>query len=270
MHDPNAVVEAHDLTKVYGNGTGVRALDRVNLTVMRGDLVAIMGPSGSGKSTLLNLIGALDRPTSGTVCVNGRDLATVRNLDRFRAQEVGFVFQLHNLIPTLTAAENVAIPMRGQGLGRREQAERARELLALVGLAERADAFPAQLSGGERQRVAIARALANRPSLILADEPTGNLDSESGRGIVELFQRLNAEEGVTVIIVTHDPMVALSCRRIVTLRDGRVDLDEVVDQTYRTEIEHIRETPLGRLLLGRAAPARASGRVGQRAVPVAR
>lgn len=259
MHDPNAVVETHDLTKVYGDGTGVRALDRVNLTVMRGDLVAVMGPSGSGKSTLLNMIGALDRPTAGTVCVNGRDLATVRDLDRFRAREVGFVFQLHNLIPTLTAAENVAVPMRGHGLGRRERMQRAQELLALVGLADRTDFFPAQLSGGERQRVAIARALANRPPLILADEPTGNLDSESGREIVALFQRLNAEEGVTVIIVTHDPVVALSCRRIITLRDGRVDLDETVDQTYRSEIERIRHTPLGRLLLGqvpsREAPA---------------
>ena len=254
MHDPNAVVETHDLTKVYGDGAGVRALDAVNMAVMRGDLVAVMGPSGSGKSTLLNMIGALDRPTAGTVCVNGRDLSTVRNLDRFRAQEVGFVFQLHNLIPTLTAAENVAVPMRGQRLSSGERIRRARELLALVGLAGRADFFPAQLSGGERQRVAIARALANRPSLILADEPTGNLDSESGQGVVELFQRLNAEEEVTVIIVTHDPMVALSCRRIVTLRDGRVDLDETVDQTYQAEIEHIRDTPLGRLLLGRATP----------------
>ncbi|GMR09845.1 MAG: ABC transporter ATP-binding protein [Anaerolineae bacterium] len=254
MHDPNAVVETHDLTKEYSNGARVRALEAVNLTVMRGDLAAIMGPSGSGKSTLLNLIGALDRPTTGTVCVNGRDLATVSKLDRFRSREVGFVFQLHNLIPTLTAVENAAVPMRGQGLARREREQRARFLLGQVGLEDRADAYTAQLSGGERQRVAIARALANRPSLILADEPTGNLDSESGREVVDLFRRLNGEEGVTVVIVTHDPMMALSCRRIVTLRDGQVNLDEVVDQTYEKEIEHIRETPLGRLFLGRTTP----------------
>ncbi len=255
MHDPDAVVETHQLTKIYGDGAGVRALQGVDLAVRRGDLVAIMGPSGSGKSTLLNMIGALDRPTQGTVCVNGRDLAAVRDLDRFRAQEVGFVFQMHNLIPTLTAVENVMVPMRAARLRRAERLPRARRLLELVGLAERADFYPAQLSGGERQRVALARALANQPALILADEPTGNLDSESGAQVMELFQRLNVEQGVTVIIVTHDPMVALSCRRIVTLRDGRVDLDETVDETYRAEMEHIRETPLGRLILGRGLSA---------------
>ena len=246
--DRKLIVETASLTKVYGDGKGVRALDSVDLCVPAGQMLAIMGPSGSGKSTLLNLLGALDLPTSGVVRVNGRNLAEITHLDRFRAREVGFVFQLHNLIPTLTALENVMIPM----IERRGRQERARQLLSLVGIADRSGALPAQLSGGERQRVAIARALANGPALVLADEPTGNLDTEHTQEIIKLFRHLNEEKGITIAIVTHNPMVALACDRIVTLQDGRVRQDEMVDARYRADIEQMRDTPLGRLVLGQA------------------
>ncbi len=250
MAEPKLVVETVDLTKVYGDGAEIRALDGVNLRIAEGEFVAVMGPSGSGKSTLLNLIGALDRPTAGTVRVNGQDLAQVADLDRFRAREIGFVFQLHNLIPTLTAVENVEVPMQGIGVPARECRQRALELLALVDLADRVDFLPNQLSGGERQRVAIARALANDPALILADEPTGNLDSTAGAEVVDLFTQLNREQGKTIIIVTHDPVVALSAQRIITLRDGKIGQDEIVSRTYLRELDQIRDTALGRLLFG--------------------
>ncbi len=165
------IVETRDLIKVYGDGAQVRALDGVSLRIERGEFVSVMGPSGSGKSTLLNMLGALDRPTEGTVLVNGQDMAKVRNLDTFRARTVGFIFQMHNLIPTLTARENVEVPMRGQPIGARKRHRRAKELLELVGLADRVNHLPNQLSGGERQRVAIARSLANQPAIVLADEP---------------------------------------------------------------------------------------------------
>ena len=165
----NIIVETRDLTKVYGDGAEVRALDGVNVRITQGEFVSVMGPSGSGKSTLLHLIGALDRPTSGQVIVAGQDLATVKNLDRFRSQTVGFVFQLHNLIPTLTALENIEIPLYEQRLSARKRRQRARELLELVGLGDRLRHLPSTLSGGERQRVATARSLANEPELVLAD-----------------------------------------------------------------------------------------------------
>jgi ABC-type lipoprotein export system ATPase subunit len=244
------VVETINLTKIYGDGAGVRALDSVTLRISQGELVAIMGPSGSGKSTLLNMLGALDRPTSGVVRINGQNLAKVRDLDRFRAREVGFVFQLHNLIPTLTAAENLEVPMEGIGVPAGQRRSRALELLDRVGLGDRAHFLPNQLSGGQRQRVAIARALANDPSLILADEPTGNLDSTAGAELVELFQRLNHEQGKTIVIVSHDPIVALSTQRIVTLRDGRIGQDEKVGDVYLAELDEVRNTALGRLLFG--------------------
>ena len=250
MGTPKLVVETINLTKLYGDGAEVRALDGVNLQIAHGEYVAVMGPSGSGKSTLLNLIGALDRPTAGTVRVNGQDVAQVKDLDRFRAREIGFVFQLHNLIPTLTARENVEVPMQGIGVRGDERRERALELLHLVDMGDRVDFLPNQLSGGERQRVAIARALANDPALILADEPTGNLDSTAGAEVVSLFARLNREQGKTVIIVTHDPVVALSTQRIITLRDGKVGQDELVSRTYLRELEQIRDTALGGLLFG--------------------
>ncbi len=250
MAERPLVVETMNLTKVYGDGAEVRALDNVTLRIHAGEFVAVMGPSGSGKSTLLNMIGALDRPTSGSVRVNGHDLAEVRDLDRFRAEEIGFVFQLHNLIPTLTAVENVEVPMQGIGVPGPERRKRAMELLELVDLVDRMDFLPNQLSGGERQRVAIARALANDPALILADEPTGNLDSTAGAELVNLLTRLNREQGKTIIIVTHDPVVALSAKRIITLRDGRVGQDEIVSRIYLRELEQIRDTALGRLLFG--------------------
>lgn len=250
MTEPELVVETINLTKLYGDGAEVRALDGVNLQLAHGEYVAVMGPSGSGKSTLLNLIGALDRPTAGTVRVNGQDVAQVKDLDRFRAREIGFVFQLHNLIPTLTATENVEVPMQGIGVPGAQRRERALELLHRVDLGGRVNFLPSQMSGGERQRVAIARALANDPALILADEPTGNLDSTAGTELVSLFARLNREQGKTIIIVTHDPVVALSTQRIITLRDGKVGQDELVSHTYLRELDQIRDTALGGLLFG--------------------
>jgi len=243
------IVETRDLVKVYGDGTEVRALNGVNMRVVRGEFVSVMGPSGSGKSTLLNMIGALDRPTSGQVLVNGEDLATVRDLDTFRARTVGFVFQLHNLIPTLTARENVEVPMMGQPVGRAERRRRAEELLALVGLAERMDHLPSQLSGGERQRVAIARALANRPSLVLADEPTGDLDSQSGAEIIRLMRRLNKELGTTFIIVTHDPAVARQTERVLIMRDGRIVREHQVGSPLEEDLKAFRDSGLGQAIL---------------------
>lgn len=217
-----AIVVARDLVKVYGDGAEVRALDGLTMMVARGEFVAVMGPSGSGKSTLLHILGALDRPTSGEVWVDGQNLARIRDLDTFRARTVGFVFQLHNLIPTLTARENVEVPMMGQPVSRRERRRRAEELLERVGLRDRMNHLPNQMSGGERQRVAIARALANRPALLLADEPTGNLDSQSGAEVVALMRELNRDLGTTIIIVTHDPSVARRTDRILLMRDGRI------------------------------------------------
>lgn len=216
------IIVVRDLVKIYKEGVEVRALNGLTMTVGRGEFVAIMGPSGSGKSTLLNILGALDRPTSGEVWVNGQNLAQIRDLDAFRARTVGFVFQMHNLIPTLTARENVEVPMMGQPISRRERRRRAEELLELVGLRDRMNHLPNQMSGGERQRVAIARALANRPAILLADEPTGNLDSHSGAQIIALMRDLNRNLGTTVIVVTHNPLVARQADRILLMRDGRI------------------------------------------------
>ncbi len=242
------IVEARDLIKVFGDGAKVRALDGVNLTVREGEFMTIMGPSGSGKSTLLHLVGALDRPTSGQVIVQGQDLAQVRDLDRFRSQTVGFVFQMHNLIPTLTARENVEVPMHEGRLSGRARRERARELLVLVGLADRADFLPNQLSGGERQRVAIARALANEPAIILADEPTGNLDSVSGAEVIRTLRHLNESQGTTIIVVTHDPKVARATQRRITLEDGRVVDDHLVGEELIEDLRELAQTRLGQLL----------------------
>ena len=200
-------------------GGRIRALEDVSLRVAPGELVALTGPSGSGKSTLLNLIGALDRADAGTIAVNG---VTIDGSDAatYRARTVGFVFQFHNLIPVLSAAENVQVPMLGRGPGRTERIERAEELLGEVGLAGRAGAFPPTLSGGERQRVAIARALANDPRLLLADEPTGALDSETGGQIVALLRGLRESRGMTILLVTNDPSVAARADRVLELRDG--------------------------------------------------
>ncbi|MFQ6000167.1 MAG: ABC transporter ATP-binding protein [Anaerolineae bacterium] len=250
MEERSVIVETRDLVKVYGDGPGVRALDGVNLSVHRGELVTVMGPSGSGKSTLLNMIGALDRPTSGQVIVKGEDLSSIRDLDAFRAQEVGFVFQLHNLIPTLTALENVEIPMHGQ-VRERQRRKRARELLDLVGLIDRAGHLPSQLSGGERQRVAVARALANQPAILLADEPTGSLDTTAGQEIMELLQKVNRERGMTIIVVTHDRKVARMTQRILTLEDGRIVDDHPVQTPLIEDLRELAHSHLGQSLLDR-------------------
>ena len=243
------IVETRDLIKVYGDGAKVRALDGVNLLVGRGELVSVMGPSGSGKSTLLNMVGALDRPTSGQVIVDGQDLATVKDLDRFRARAVGFIFQLHNLIPTLTTLENVEVPMMGQPIHARARRTRAMELLGLVGLGDRQDFLPTQLSGGERQRVAIARALANEPAIVLADEPTGNLDSQSGADVMAVLQELNRTQGMTIIVVTHDQAVARTTQRRVTLQDGRIVDDHPVGEPLVEDLREFARSRLGGLIM---------------------
>jgi putative ABC transport system ATP-binding protein len=205
----------------------VHALRGVSLAVGRGEWVAVVGPSGCGKSTLLNLLGAVDQPTAGRVRVDGADVGAMRDREAtaFRLRRVGFVFQRFYLLPVLTARENVELPMSEAGVGRAERRARARELLAYVGLSGREGHRPAQLSGGEQQRVAIARALANRPALLLADEPTGELDARTGRDVIDLLARLNAD-GTTLVVVTHDDTMAAAARRVVHMRDGRVERDE--------------------------------------------
>lgn len=227
---PSIVVATHNLVKTYGQQHQVNALAGVNLTVYAGEMIAIVGPSGSGKSTLLNMLGALDTPTAGELLINGTPLASVRDLDHFRSQMIGFIFQTHNLIPTLTARENVEVPMYEGQLHGAERRARACELLGMVGLSKRIDFMPNQLSGGERQRVAIARALANHPALVLADEPTGNLDTKNTSDIMDLLVELNHSQGVTEIIVTHNPDVAARTRRIIIFRDGAIQEDRPVPE----------------------------------------
>lgn len=253
MSENPIVVETRELTKVYGDGVQVRALDGVNLTVRRGELVAIVGPSGSGKSTLLNLLGALDRPTGGEVIINGTSLARVRDLDHFRSQTVGFVFQTHNLIPTLTALENVTVPMYGTKIHAWQRGKRAKELLALVGLEKRAQHLPNMLSGGERQRVAIARALANQPALILADEPTGNLDTTTTGEIMELLRELNRSQQTTCILVTHNHKVARVTQRVITLRDGKIVSDIGLRNEIESDLYDLRVSALGQAILKKIA-----------------
>ena len=214
-------IEVRGVTKIYEGALGP-ALDGVDLTVASGEVVAITGPSGCGKSTLLHLIAALDVPTAGTIVVHGQDLARLRDAKAFRREEVGLVFQLHNLLPRLSAIENVEIAMFGSPTTRAERARRARDLLSAVDLAGREKRRPTELSGGERQRVAIARALANEPAVLLADEPTGSLDSASVATVLDVFARLRADRGTTILLVTHDPSVAATADRVVTMRDGRI------------------------------------------------
>jgi ABC-type lipoprotein export system ATPase subunit len=214
-------VEVHGLEKTYDDGL-IRALDGVELRVPAKEFVAITGPSGCGKSTLLHLIAALDTPTKGTITVNGHDVLRLRNASRFRREEVGLVFQLHNLLPRLSVRENVEIAMSGSRRPHHQRAAYADELLRDVDLGGLGDRVPTQLSGGERQRVAIARALANDPPVLLADEPTGSLDSGSVDVVMALFQRLRADRGTTIILVTHDELVASVADRIVHMVDGRV------------------------------------------------
>lgn len=226
-----ALVRARDVRRDYPlEGEAVHALRGVSLEIEKGEYLAIVGPSGCGKSSLLNLLGAIDAPTSGTVEIEGRNVGALgdREVTEFRLRHIGFVFQRFYLLPILTARENVELPMAEAGVSKAERRQRSAELLRYVDLGERVRHRPAQLSGGEQQRVAIARALANRPSLLLADEPTGELDAKTGQEIISLFARLNAD-GTTVVVVTHDESLARAARRIVHMRDGEIVKDEVSD-----------------------------------------
>ncbi len=214
-------IQVTGVTKEYEGGT-VRALDGVNLMVQRGEFVAITGPSGCGKSTLLHLIAALDSPSSGEICVEGHDLAHLKDPSRYRRETIGLVFQLHNLLPRLSALANVEVAMIGTHRSREERSTWARHVLSELDLAGRERRRPPQLSGGERQRVAIARALANDPPVLLADEPTGSLDSAASASVLALFSRLQQDHGATTLMVTHDPAVAGAAGRVVQMRDGRM------------------------------------------------
>ena len=216
------MIQVKNVAKRYEGKRTVHALRGVSLNAARGEMVALMGPSGCGKSTLLNIIGGLDRASEGSVIVDGADLSILddNTLSRLRREKIGFIFQFFNLLPTLTAQENVALPLHLARIRRDEAAARSAELLRTVGLEDRLDHLPDELSGGEQQRVAMARALALRPPVILADEPTGNLDSKTGEEVLLLLKKLQAQFGVTVIMVTHDPVAAGSCSRILSMRDG--------------------------------------------------
>jgi ABC-type lipoprotein export system ATPase subunit len=243
------VLETRQLTRVYGERVPVTALNGVDLRIRAGEVAAIVGPSGSGKSTLLNLIGALDRPSSGEVIVDGTPLSQVRDLDRFRGRTIGFIFQSHNLLPTLTARENVEVPMYELPLRPAQRRARASELLELVGLAKRGSHLPNQLSGGERQRVAVARALANRPAIVLADEPTGNLDTKTTADIMALLGDLNRQQGVTLVIVTHNTEVAAAAQRVITIRDGRIQRDVAMSNVLEQELLELKSSALGQAIL---------------------
>jgi ABC-type lipoprotein export system ATPase subunit len=244
------VVEVQDLLKVYGDGHKIHALDHVSFTVREGEFVSVMGPSGSGKSTLLNMLGALDKPTSGRVIIHGQDMTQLRDVDSFRAKTVGFVFQLHNLIPTLSSVENVEVPMQGQGRAASQRRKRAEELLTLVGLGDRMNHVPGQLSGGQRQKVAIARALANQPAILLADEPTGNLDSQSGDEVMSLLEDLHSQHGMTIFVVTHDMNIARRTHRVLVMKDGRIVREDIIGQPFEEDLKMFRQSGLGRALLG--------------------
>jgi len=258
MMDNKVVVEVKDLLKVYGDGHKIHALDNVSFTVRAGEFVSVMGPSGSGKSTLLNMLGALDKPTSGQVIINGQDISRLRDVDTFRARTVGFVFQLHNLIPTLSSVENVEVPMQGQGLSPAQRRQRADELLTLVGLGDRLHHVPGQLSGGQRQKVAIARSLANQPAILLADEPTGNLDSQSGDEVMSLLEDLHSQHGMTIFVVTHDMSIARRTHRVLVMKDGRIIREDLVGKPFEEDLKMFRQSGLGRALLGENGVAAAS------------
>jgi len=217
------IIELRDVCKDYGMGEAkIRAVCEVNLKIKKSESIAIMGPSGSGKSTMLHLIGCLDRPSKGKIFIDGVDVSNLNESDlaRIRREKIGFIFQFFNLIPSFTALENVELPMIFSKRPNRKK--RAEELLKLVGLQNRMSHYPKELSGGETQRVSIARALANEPQIILADEPTGNLDSKSGKEVMEILRKLNKERGVTLLIITHDSSIAKHAERIVRIIDGKI------------------------------------------------
>lgn len=218
------IIELQDVWKVYRMGEfDVPALAGVNLSIRKGESVAITGPSGCGKSTMLNMIGCLDIPTGGKVLLEGKDISEYKRneLARIRGKKIGFIFQTFNLYPTLTALENIQLPMRIHEFSEKEVDETSKKLLDIVGLSERGTYFPAQLSGGQQQRVAVARALSTGPSILLADEPTGNLDTKSGGEVMEVFKRLNSE-GLTIVMITHDPKIAGYAGRVVKMLDGKI------------------------------------------------
>jgi putative ABC transport system ATP-binding protein len=229
-----ALIEIKSISKVYTLGeVEVRALDDVSLDIERGEYVALIGPSGSGKSTLMNTVGCLDRPTSGSYKLDGEEVSTMTRDQRarIRNKQIGFVFQNFNLLARTSALENVELPlMYGNSLTARQRHDRAKELLQLVGLGDRLDHHPGQLSGGQQQRVAIARALATNPTILMGDEPTGNLDTRTSREVIEMFKKLNAEQSLTVILVTHDLGVAKNAKRNIVLRDGKILIDTLDHQ----------------------------------------
>ena len=229
MNRDRIAIDVQDVVKTYEEGR-IHALNGATLQIREGEFVAITGPSGCGKSTLLHLIAALDRPDSGRIFVNGVDLADMPDLSHYRSHRVGLVFQLHNLLPTLSASANVQLPMYEADISFLERRAKAQRLLEAVGLGDRASTPPTKLSGGERQRVAIARALANDPPLLLADEPTGNLDSKAGQMVLDLLRSIQRERGVTLVLVSHDLQIAGAAQRIVRMLDGRV-VDEDVTPT---------------------------------------
>jgi putative ABC transport system ATP-binding protein len=234
-----AIVETRGLTKVFRRGTAeVHALRGVDLTIEAGEFLSVMGRSGSGKSTLLNLIGCLDRPTSGSVHLDGLEVSRLprRKLPAVRREQIGFVFQQFNLVPNLTALENVMLPMRYAGVRGGERKHRAREMLEQMGLGDRLDHLPTELSGGEQQRVAVARALVTQPAIVLADEPTGELDTHTAAQIVALMRRFNKEAFQTFIIVTHDPLVADATDRIIHLQDGMIESQERVTKLSQPDL----------------------------------
>jgi putative ABC transport system ATP-binding protein len=223
------VIAVQGVTKVYTMGDiEVRALRGIDVTIWPGEMVAIMGPSGSGKSTLMNVLGCLDVPTEGTYKLDGVNVSELSDsqLAEIRCRKIGFVFQSFNLLPRTSARANVELPLIYAGISSRQRRKRAEEMLNLVGLGERLDHKPSELSGGQQQRVAIARALTNQPAMILADEPTGNLDTKTSIEILQLFQQLNREQGITIIFVTHEPDIAAYCKRVIYVRDGVVERDE--------------------------------------------
>ena len=219
------LISLFDVVKEYDKGT-VKALNGVNLDIFEGEFVSIIGPSGSGKSTLLNMLGALDKPTRGKIYIDGIDLVKEKDLSEFRQEKIGFVFQLHNLIPNLSVFDNVQIPLLPTGMSNKEMKERASEIIRAVGLEDKKKQRPNKLSGGQRQRVAIARALVNNPSIILADEPTGSLDSKTGEMILNLLMEMHERYNVTLIIVTHDNDVAALAERTIKIKDGQVIEDK--------------------------------------------
>ena len=224
--DPDAMIQTFDLTKIYNitEGIEIRALNGVTIDIKKGEFVSVMGPSGSGKTTLLNMIGALDNPTSGAVYINRTNIAHMDDKQRtnLRLKEIGFIFQFYNLVPVLSAYENVELPMIFAARTKQERERNANKFLDLVGLSDKKDHLPSELSGGGQQRVAIARALCNEPSILIADEPTGELDTKKGMEIVNLLRELNLELDQTILMVSHDPMVGALAERILKMRDGKI------------------------------------------------